>query len=164
MSIDQKKKNLANTALGAPCKLTLEQDILELLQDYCKVSYLEKHDFLIYNRCKIGRYVYTSDNYQRQTRRENYYVYWANSQKFGVVKYFIKHKYNLLAVVQEIVKCSRRDNIIVERKSNIDFSYFLFPIRQTFCMYALPVESLEGKLFHINNYACLMPYLLEMRF
>ena len=79
-----------------------------------------------------------------------------------MIKFFISVNNSLYAIVQQLVITRDPQDIIIHTVTNIEHKD-IKPIRESYCIYIIPVEVIEAKVVRVMNYVCLLPNLWEKR-
>lgn len=134
-----------------------------------KTTLLEKEDFQtrkikIYRRAQFRNEKFISLLYTREKKRKNYCVYWNDRRSFGYIKFFITIDYEIFAVVRELL-LSRNpiDQVTVSEIPELKFGNILLPVNDSYCIHAIPLERIEGKMVFVMNYVCFSPNYFERK-
>lgn len=147
---------------GKPTNKNFNENELAAITELCVSQMTTIDNVKVYDRVKIGKEIFTSQKYVRQKKRCNYYIFWDNSC-FGLVLCFLSLNNVFFALVRRLVRCNDRASRITNQKVNIDFSNFIIPIRDTYCIEVIPVQVIQGKVSKIGSYICFPPNNYEKK-
>lgn len=153
------------TTLGAKVDFKLTETHLAALRNATGYSEDELKNKVksIYRRYKVKNQKYTSILYAKETKRINYCIHWNNRQNFGNIKFFVKIDEVIYALVQELLRSSDYNPQLQINNSEFDmrFNDIFIPVRNSYCIHAISVSQISGKLVFLNNYVSFLPNEME---
>lgn len=113
----------------------------------------------------INNDIYTSELYNRQKKRANFYVEWKESDKilFGAIKYFFTIEGNLYALLRQLIISNDKSQEIKNREIGFNFNQSLIHVRDSYCIHAVPVERIMAKRLRVQDYICIFPNNVEKK-
>lgn len=117
----------------------------------------------VYGRCKVNKETFTSDLYKRQKVRFNSCVSWNQKTMFGVIKLFVEINATVFCILRRLVKSHEINREIRQNELNLNLSSIIQPVRETYCLCAIPVEQIETKVILVHGYVCHLPNDVERK-
>ncbi|KAJ8670501.1 hypothetical protein QAD02_001760 [Eretmocerus hayati] len=136
---------------------------LSLISDRSVRELAFRDKIYVFYRCRVRNEIYTSQLYKRQVKRNNFYIFWNDGKKYGIVKYYTQLNGVLFAIVQELIRDINANRVILNYGFTLDLSMYIIPFKKTYIMHALNVSEIEGKMICVNNYLCMSPNFVEKK-
>ena len=142
-----------NVTMGASQNVNLDENENLIIQRFCVLNSTQFCDVQIYCRVKIKNTIFTSGIYLREKKRNNSFVE-MKDHSYAKILYFMTVNNSIFAVLKKLCIDPLVPKIQIP-SLNVDFSIYIVPFRNTYCIDIVPVENIDHKIMVVKNYLCL---------
>ena len=115
-----------------------------------------------YYRASINREIFTSKNYRRQEKRNNYTVCYSNisgDKLYGEILYFCESSSDKIALVKQFV--IEHTRMFIHDDSHFAINHII-PVRESDTTVIVPLENILFKVIRAGSFVCIRPNKLEV--